>query len=403
MLAGKRILLGITGGIAAYKIPEFIRLLKAEGAEVKVVCTPQSLDFVTPLTLATTSGNPVVVSLFDAHSGTWVNHVELALWADVMVIAPLTANSLAGLVNGKTDNAVLVTALCTRCPVVLVPAMDHDMWEHQSTLNNIQKAETMGYALMRPEYGALASGLIGQGRMPEPSAMLQFLTLFQQCHSWWKGKKVLISSGGTREAIDPVRFISNQSSGKMGVALAEAAYCAGAQVTLVRTRASKMPHFKNINCIEVETALQMQSAISGMANEQDVICMAAAVADFRVDQPSLQKLKKKDQGLDHLIWVENPDILKGLALENRPYFLLGFALESNGNVQDARLKLLQKGADALALNSLTDTGAGFGTETNKMTLITHDSTYELSLKPKTEIAVEILNIVAECKLKSSQV
>lgn len=403
MLAGKRVLLGITGGIAAYKIPEFIRLLRSEGAEVKVVCTPQSLDFVTPLTLATTSGNPVVSSLFDAQSGAWVNHVELALWADVMFIAPLTANSLAGLVNGKTDNAVLVTALCTRCPVILVPAMDHDMWEHQSTLNNIEKAEAMGYAIMRPEFGSLASGLVGQGRMPEPPAMLQYINLFDKCHSWWKNKKVLVSSGGTREAIDPVRFISNQSSGKMGVALAEAAFCGGAQVTLVRTRGSKIPNFKGINCIEVETALHMQTAISTIAAEQDVICMAAAVADFRVDQPASHKLKKKDQGLDQLKWIENPDILKGLAQENRPYFLLGFALETNGDIQDARLKLGQKGADALALNSLSDTGAGFGTDTNKMTLITPDSTYELSLKSKNEIAVEILNFVAECKLKSSQV
>jgi phosphopantothenoylcysteine decarboxylase/phosphopantothenate--cysteine ligase len=400
MLAGKRILLGITGGIAAYKIPEFIRLLKAAGAEVQVVCTPQALEFVTPLTLSVLSENPVVHSLYNSHSGEWINHVNLALWADVLVLAPLTANSLSALVQGKSENAVLLTALCSRCPVVLVPAMDHDMWIHGSTQNNVLKAKERGYEVVEPEQGSLASGLIGKGRMPEPASLLQYLSFFKRLNPWWKGKRILISSGGTREALDPIRFISNQSTGKMGVALAEAAFSNGAQVTLIRTKGSKSPTFQGIHCIEVETALDLQATITELANQQDVIAMAAAVADYRAKKPAEQKIKKSTGGFPAFHWVENPDILKGLASINRPYFLLGFALESKTSIEQAKLKFQRKGVDALALNSLENPGAGFELDTNKMTLITSDSTLELELKSKSEIAVEILNFVAECKIKS---
>ena len=402
MLAGKRILLGITGGIAAYKIPEFVRLLKAAGAEVRVVCSPQALEFVTPLTLSVVSGNPVVHSLYDSNSGEWVNHVNLALWADVMVLAPLTANSLSALVQGKTDNAVLVTCLCARCPIVLVPAMDHDMWLHGSTRANILRAKEMGYHVIEPENGPLASGLIGQGRMPEPAAILQFLSFYNLVHKWWMGKRILISSGGTREALDPVRFISNQSTGKMGVALAEAAYSNGATVTLVRTKGSKLPAFQGIQCIEVETALEMQEKMNGLANSQDVIAMAAAVADYRIAEVASKKIKKSDLGFPAFDWVENPDILKGLACQNRDYFLLGFALESESSMEQAKHKFHQKGVDMLAINSLDKPGAGFEVDTNTMTLITSDSSQELSLKSKSEIAVEILNFIAECNIKSRQ-
>jgi phosphopantothenoylcysteine decarboxylase/phosphopantothenate--cysteine ligase len=400
MLAGKRILLGITGGIAAYKIPELIRFLKAAGAEVKVVCSPQALDFVTPLTLSVVSENPVVHSLFDSNSGEWVNHVNLALWADLLILAPLTANSFSALVNGKADNAVLVTTLCARCPVILVPAMDHDMWLHESTLCNIKRAQEIGYTVVEPDYGPLASGLVGHGRMPQPIALMQYLTFFQKLNPWWKGKRILISSGGTREAIDPVRYISNHSTGKMGVALAEAAYSNGAEVVLVRTKGSKTPVFQGIKCIEVETAVQMQRAISDVANEQDVIAMAAAVADYRIANLSPLKIKKSVEGFPSLEWVENPDILKGLATTHRNYFLLGFALESTGSIEQAKIKFNQKGVDLLALNSLETPGAGFEVDTNKITLITSDSSHELDLKSKKEIAVEILNFVAECIIKS---
>jgi len=400
MLAGKRILLGVTGGIAAYKTPEIIRQLKAEGAEVQVVCSPQALEFVTPLTLSVVSGQPVVHSLYNSGSGEWVNHVNLALWAEIIVLAPLTANSLSALVHGKSENAVLVTALCARCPVILVPAMDHDMWLHNSTQNNISHARELGYHVVEPDFGPLASGLIGHGRMPEPEAVVQYLRFFNKLSPWWNNKRILISSGGTREAIDPVRFLSNRSTGKMGVALAEAAYVNGAEVTLVRTKGSKTPTLKGIDCIEVETALEMHAAMLECSMKSDVIAMAAAVADYRVSKVATQKIKKSPEGFPVFEWVENPDILKTLAFNKQHYFLLGFALESNSSLGHAKIKFEQKGVDLLALNSLENSGSGFDVDTNKITLISSESTLELELKPKTEIAVEILNFIAECNIKS---
>jgi phosphopantothenoylcysteine decarboxylase / phosphopantothenate---cysteine ligase len=338
--------------------------------------------------------------LFDSHSGEWVNHVNLALWADLIVLAPLTANSLSALINGKADSAPIVTAMCARCPVILVPAMDHDMWLHATTKVNIQRAKEIGFHIIEPDYGALASGLFGHGRMPEPAALIQHLSLFKKLNSWWTGKRILISSGGTREPLDPVRYISNHSSGKMGVALAEAAYSNGALVTLVRTKGSKVPIFQGIHCIEVETAIEMQNEMNQLAENQDVIAMAAAVADYRIANVESQKIKKSKSGFPGFEWVENPDILKGLAASNRNFFLLGFALESNGSIDQAKIKFKQKGVDALALNSLETPGAGFEVDTNKITLITSDSIKPLDLKSKTEIAVEILNFVAECNIKS---
>jgi len=400
MLAGKRILLGITGGIAAYKTPELIRLLKAAGAEVKVVCSPQALEFVTPLTLSVVSGNPVVHSLYDQNSGEWINHVNLALWADLIVLAPFTANSLSALVQGKTENAVLVATLCARCPVILVPAMDHDMWVHNTTQRNILQAKELGYHIIEPDYGSLASGLVGHGRMPEPEALVIHLTLFKKLKPWWLGKRFLVSSGGTREALDPVRFISNRSTGKMGVALAEAASVNGAHVTIIRTKGSKIPTLKGMECIEVETALEMQTAIQERAENYDVICMAAAVADYRIANVNIQKIKKTSEGFPTFDWIENPDILKSLAFKKRNYLLLGFALESKQSLEQAKIKFEKKGVDVLALNTLDNSGAGFEVDTNKVTLITSDSTHELELKSKTEIALEILNFVATCTIKS---
>jgi len=396
MLQGKKILIGITGGIAAYKIPSFIRLLIKEGAEVKVLITKEACNFVTPLTLSVLSQNPVSIEPFNASDGTWHSHIELGSWGDAYLIAPLTANTMAKMVNGITDNLLLATYLAARCPVFFAPSMDVDMYNHVTTKNNIQKLIEHGNFLIAPHAGELASGLVGMGRLEEPENMVQILkNYFEKTHSL-AGKTVLISSGPTVEAIDPVRFISNHSSGKMGNALAIEAASRGAKVKLVSGPVHSLPEHKNIEIINVNTASEMYEACVNNFNAIDIAIMAAAVADYSPAEKSAVKIKKNDTDLTiHLI--KNRDILLELGrIKSDNQTLIGFALETNDEIENARKKLYTKNLDFIVLNSLKDASAGFGFDTNKISIISKDGTItHFDLKSKSEAASDIINLATK--------
>ena len=394
MLAGKRVLVGISGGIAAYKMPETIRLLKKAGAEVRVVLSPSATDFVTPLSLAVCSGNPVTSTLFDEHNGHWVNHVDLALWADIMLIAPATARTLSSMAQAHTDNALLVTWLSTRCPVIVAPAMDHDMWLSPLVQDQVRTLAQHKTQIIPPAHGSLASGLVGEGRLQEPIQLLRHLECFFLKTKDLKGKTFLISSGGTREALDPVRFLGNESTGKMGAALADVAKAAGATVWFAQGKNSQEPVLTPDRVFPFKSALDLQQIMERQSPAADYIFMAAAVADYRPKQQESQKIKKQSGGLNQIDLTENPDILKGLSGLPKRGTLVGFALETENGMQHARQKLERKKVDFLVLNSMEHKGAGLGHDTNKVSIFRPGKEeMHLPLQSKLQTAVQLINTI----------
>ncbi len=394
MLQGKKILVGITGGIAAYKIPFLIRLLIKEGASVKVVMTAEACNFVTPLTLSALSQNPVAIEPFSPADGTWHSHIELGSWADAFVIAPLTANTMAKMANGITDSLLLATYLAARCPVFYAPSMDVDMYHHHTTQQNINTLKAHGNILIAPHSGELASGLTGMGRLEEPQKIVEILAAFFGKQLSLSGKNVLISSGPTVEPIDPVRYISNHSSGQMGNALALEAARRGAKVTLVLGPVAEYPQHPSIQVVHVITAAEMYKACTDNFSSAHIAIMAAAVADFTPEQPEKEKIKKTGDDF-RLALVKTLDILAELGkCKTKGQFLVGFALETNNEVENAMHKLHTKNLDFIVLNSLKDEGSGFGVATNKIRIIDKDhSITEFSLKSKPEVAADILDAV----------
>lgn len=391
MLSGKKILIGITGSIAAYKIPGLLRLFTREGAEVQVVMTPAAADFVSPLTLSTLSRYPVRTNLFDEAS--WANHVALGRWADVFVIAPLSCNTLSKMVHGQCDNLLLATYLSATCPVIAAPAMDEDMWHHPATRNNLKILAEHGTTIIPVEYGSLASGLTGDGRMAEPETILEHLTGFLEAKGSLSGRKVLVTAGPTYEAIDPVRFIGNHSSGKMGFAIAEECSRRGAEVVLVSGPVSTKTADTHIQVVPVTTASQMYEACQAHG-DYDIAIMAAAVADYTPVEVAGQKIKK---GSDELVLSlkRTRDILASLGSSKRKeQVLVGFALETQNGHQHAQSKLAEKGADMIVLNSLEDSAAGFGKDTNKVTLFFRNGEGKaFEAKPKSEVAKDIIDSI----------
>ena len=395
MLTGKKILIGVTGSIAAYKAILLVRLLVKDGAEVKVIMTPSAKDFVSPLTFSTLSKNDVLIDLFNETS--WANHVNLGQWADVMVLAPLSCNTLAKMANGLCDNLLLAVYLSATCPVIVAPAMDEDMWHHPATKLNIGKIISFGNKVLPVENGELASGLYGEGRMAEPEQILQYLQDFFFSNKELEGKKILITAGPTYEAIDPVRFIGNHSSGKMGVAIAEEFAARCADVTLI-LGPSNIAAGKNINVINVTSAQQMYDACLNNFSESHITVMAAAVADYMPQQFSSDKIKKTEDTFSLELKRTN-DILKKLAEQKRKdQIVVGFALETNNEKENALSKLEKKNIDLIVLNSLNDEGAGFGTDTNKIVIFDkHGNEFRFEKKSKKLVAKDIVNTIIRYK------
>lgn len=389
MLKGKRILIGITGSIAAYKIVSLVRLLIKAEAEVKVIMTNAAKDFVSPLVLSTLSKNNVIVDI--ASENTWANHVMLGRWADVFLVAPLSCNSLAKMANGLCDNILLATYLSATCPVVLAPAMDEDMWKHAATKSNLKKVESFGNIIMPVNNGELASGLIGEGRMAEPEEIFIFLVERFFRKKALQNKKVLITAGPTYEPIDPVRFIGNHSSGKMGFALAEECYLQGADVILITGPTHLQTNFNGIKRVDVKTAEEMYNACKTAFSKTNIAIMSAAVADYKPLEVAKQKIKKKDAQLN-LGLTKTTDILASLGkIKKKNQYLLGFALETNNEVENALQKLKLKNADCIVLNSLNDKQAAFGFDTNKITILKKDgSLVPFELKQKQAVAKDIV-------------
>lgn len=396
MLTGKKILLGITGSIAAYKIPLLVRLLKKDGADVRVVMTPSAKDFVTPLTLSTLSGNPVISHGFDEKTGKWDSHVELGLWADLFVIAPATANTMAKMANGIADNYLLTVCLSVKCPVMFAPAMDLDMYKHQATQQNIKTLIERGCIFVAPSSGELASGLCGEGRMEEPQKIYERIKLFFQTKRNFSGKKVLITAGPTYEAIDPVRFIGNHSSGLMGIEIARAFADQGAEVTLVLGPSNISPNRNNINLLPVTSAKEMYDAVMTFFPKTDIAVLSAAVADFRPEIVADQKIKKNpDTDSITLKLVKTDDILKTVGSQKKEnQVVVGFALETENGIANAKKKLHTKNIDLIVLNEMSEQGVGFKTKTNKISIINkNDEMTEFDLKPKSEVALDVLNAI----------
>jgi phosphopantothenoylcysteine decarboxylase / phosphopantothenate---cysteine ligase len=398
MLRGKKVLVGVTGSIAAYKTASLIRLLVKEKAMVQVVMTQDSKEFITPLTLSTLSKNPVHY-LFsdDRESGEWNNHVDLGLWADLLVIAPATANTLSKMAHGHCDNLLMAVYLSAKCPVYVAPAMDLDMYKHGSTKESLDKVKEFGNVIIDPEHGELASGLVGEGRMAEPEQIVQVIDEYFESNVPLRGKTVLISAGPTHEAIDPVRFIGNHSSGKMGFALAEQAAALGATVELVCGPTSITLTEAGITVTNVVTAQEMFEACRSKYQLADVAIMAAAVADYRPKIVAGKKIKKESQTADPIIELEKtPDILMSLGEQKKHQVLVGFALETDNEEANAKSKLERKNLDFIVLNSLKDKGAGFATNTNRITILDkHNNIINFELKSKQEVAIDILNKVIE--------
>ena len=391
ILRNKKILLGVCGSIAAYKVAHLVRLLVKQEAEVKVVMTTSASDFISPLTLATLSKNPVDTQFIKNDRGEWVNHVALALWADHIVIAPATANTLAKLANGLCDNLLCAVVLSARCPISIAPAMDLDMLAHHATQKNLSCLKSFGYDIIECGIGELASGLSGAGRMAEPEEIVSHLEHQLAPTFSFSGKKILITAGPTQEAIDPVRFISNHSTGKMGYAIAEAAAKAGAEVTLVSGPVNLIAHHRNIKVVHVKSAAEMYAATKVHFQTMDVLILSAAVADYRPIEVALEKLKKADDKLT-LELAKTTDIAHELGAIKAPHQLLvGFALETNNELANATAKLSKKNLDLIVLNTLKDSGAGFGTDTNKITILDNaGSTMVYELKDKKLVAIDIL-------------
>jgi phosphopantothenoylcysteine decarboxylase/phosphopantothenate--cysteine ligase len=393
-LKGKKILLGVSGSIAAYKSALLVRLLVKEGAEVQVVMTESAQQFITPLTLSTLSKRPVYTSFIQTDNGTWNNHVELGLWADVMIIAPATARALAKCATGICDNLLTAVYLSARCPVFFAPAMDVDMYHHPSTQNNINSLRGFGNKIIEAGFGELASGLVGEGRLAEPEQILAFTIKHFAAKPVAKKKKVLITAGPTAEAIDPVRYISNRSSGKMGYAIAKAFAQAGAQVRLISGPTHLPVPDDSIEITSVETAKEMFEATQDYFSQYDLVIFTAAVADYTPRSVAGQKIKKQGEGM-HLDLVKTTDIAGTLGQQKKEgQILVGFALETEHELDYALDKLRRKNLDYIILNSLNDAGSGFAHDTNKITVIDRsENIYHFPLKSKKEVAHDILNII----------
>ena len=394
MLKGKKILLGISGSIAAYKAIFLTRLFIKAGAEVKVLLTPSARDFVTPLTLSTLSKNPVLSEIFNEEQ--WENHVMLGRWADVMIIAPLSCNTLSKMANGLCDNLLMAVYLSATCPVVVAPAMDEDMWHHPSTQANLEKIKSFGNHIIAVNSGELASGLIGEGRMAEPGEIFQFIESFLQPSLSLKGKNALVTAGPTHEPLDPVRFIGNHSSGKMGIAIAHELKKQGAAVTLVLGPIQQSFELDGLTVISINTAEEMYKECTTAFKNADITIMAAAVADYAPVKTESSKIKKKDDMLT-LELNKTKDILKSLGeVKSTNQVLVGFALETNNARQHAIEKLNAKKADMIVLNSMTDKGAGFGGDTNKITIFDKSGAeWQFDTKSKQDVAKDIVNTIID--------
>jgi phosphopantothenoylcysteine decarboxylase/phosphopantothenate--cysteine ligase len=397
----RKILVGVSGGISVYKMCTVVRLLKKSGAHVRVVMTQSATQFVTPLTFSTLSQEEVIVSLWpgDAHDSTdfGVRHIDLGLWADAMIIAPATANIVAKIAYGMADDILTSTVLALRCPLIIAPAMDVDMYLNSATQKNLSALRERGHFILPPEEGELASGLVGPGRLPEPEKIVSFVDdVLKKTPKDLSGKKILVSAGPTHEPIDPVRFVGNRSSGKMGFALATAAALRGAEVTLIAGPVS-LETPKNVNRINVETAEEMKRAVLSHSKKADAIIMAAAIADYTPAHPSAQKIKKSGQAQKNLVLElkETADILKELGTQRNGAVLVGFALETNNEIKNATEKLRSKNLDYIVLNSARNEGAAFGSDTNVVTIIGKNGTQEkLPKMPKFDVATEILHRIS---------
>jgi phosphopantothenoylcysteine decarboxylase / phosphopantothenate---cysteine ligase len=396
MLKNKKILIGISGSIAAYKIASLVRLLVKEGAEIQVVMTQAAKDFITPLTLSTLSKKPVLSEFVKDQTGTWNNHVDLGLWADVILIAPATAHTLAKCANGICDDLLTAVYLSARCSVMFAPAMDLDMYHHPSTIENLRKLQSFGNQVVKSNFGELASGLVGEGRMAEPEEMVEILKKYFSSNPILKGKKVLITAGPTQEPIDPVRFISNHSTGKMGYAIADKLAKAGAEVTLVSGQVALKSPDVSINLVKVRSAKDMFEASQKYFPEADIIILAAAVADYTPAIVADKKIKKKEDTFT-IELTKTTDIAKTLGQQKRPeQLMVGFALETDNEVANAIGKIQSKNLDMIVLNSLQNAGAGFGHDTNKISIIKRDGTMiDFDLKSKQDVAADILSVISE--------
>ncbi|WP_289735453.1 bifunctional phosphopantothenoylcysteine decarboxylase/phosphopantothenate--cysteine ligase CoaBC [Paramuribaculum intestinale] len=393
MLKGKHIILGITGGIAAYKSVSLLRLFVKAGAEVQVVITPAGKEFITPVTLSALSGRPVISEFFTANTGQWNSHVDIGLWADAMVIAPATASTIAKMACGVADNMLVTTYLSAKAPVFVAPAMDLDMMAHPTTQRNIGLLRSYGNHIIDSRAGELASHLVGKGRMAEPEEILEAVDAFFDASASMKGLKVMITAGPTYEKIDPVRFIGNYSSGKMGYAIADEAARRGAEVTVVSGPVSVVPSEPGVRVIKVESAREMMEAAEREFAGADVAVMAAAVADYAPAEPAPGKIKREGGEPPVIRLVKNPDIAAALGERKRPgQTLVGFALETDHEMDNAADKMKRKHLDMIVLNSLRDKGAGFGTDTNLVTILSADGrTTRYDLKSKREVACDILD------------
>lgn len=396
MLKGKHIVVGVTGSIAAYKTASLVRLLVKEGAEVKVVMTPLAKAFITSLTLATLSKNPIMVDFYDPENGDWNSHVSMGLWADLYLVAPATANTMGKMAAGIADNLLLTTYLSAKCPVMIAPAMDLDMYRHPATQKNMEILRSYGNLIIEPEEGELASGLSGKGRMAEPEEIVEQIRNFFARTEELRGKKVLLTAGPTYEQIDPVRFIGNHSTGKMGFALAEELAKRGAEVTLVAGPVRLKTTRTSIRRVDVVSAAEMYEAVMQEALSADIVISCAAVADFTPKEKSGVKLKRGNESLC-IELLPTRDIAAELGKKKKAgQLLVGFALETNDEECNALLKLKKKNLDLIVLNSLRDEGAGFGVDTNKVTLIDRSEKIEvLDLKLKSEVAADIVDRIAQ--------
>jgi len=396
MLKGKKILLGVTGGIAAYKAAFLVRLLVKEEAEVKVIMTPAAKEFITPLTLSVLSKNPVYSEFSKPETGEWNNHVEFALWADLLIIAPATADTMAKMANGICDNLLLATWLSAKCPVYIAPSMDLDMWKHPSTQQNIQRLLSYGNKIISPAEGELASGLTGEGRLEEPGNIVSILNGHFSKKLPLNKKKILVTAGPTYENIDPVRFIGNRSSGKMGFAIAQEFAANGAEVTLITGPSSLVIHNHTIHRIDVESSEEMYNACMKHFVDADITVMSAAVADYKPEHAESKKIKKKDNVME-LKFVKTKDILSELGhRKKKNQLLVGFALETDNETENAKEKIKSKNLDMIVLNSLNDEGAGFQTDTNKISIIDKAlKQTDFTLKSKKDVAKDIVAVIVE--------
>jgi phosphopantothenoylcysteine decarboxylase/phosphopantothenate--cysteine ligase len=397
-MKGRRILLGITGGIAAYKIATLIRILKKEGAEVRCIMTPASCDFISPLVVATLSENPVGIEFWNKGTGEWTNHVEYGLWAELFVLAPLTATSMSKMAQGSCDNLLLATYLSMKCPVIAAPAMDLDMYAHPATKRNLEQLKSDGVKIIPAESGFLASGLEGEGRMAEPETIARQISAYFAHFGRLAGKKVLLTAGPTYEAIDPVRFIGNHSSGKMGYAIAESLLNEGAEVVLISGPTKLNLLHPELTLVHVESALQMLEAVQKFWSKADVGIFAAAVADYRPEHVAEQKIKKSSSEIE-LKLIKNPDILAWAGANKSNQFLAGFALETNNAVENAIDKLQRKNLDMIVLNTMEHEGAGFAVDTNRISIIQRDNKItNFELKSKSDVASDIVeHLIANLK------